>query len=517
MGMKGLTLRMLCLLWLFGCAATAVAQVTHTVQRKETAYGIARQYGVDVNALLDLNPWAEGGIRKGDVLRIPQRGAPARDGGAQNEGGANPAAILAPDTLPLQPSAEVDAAVTAGEGRSGRPVPPTWSRETLRIAVFLPFFSGRDSLGRQESRLRQIAMECAAGIRLALDSGAAIGAHYDVRFLDTGRDTSGAMLCGPDGLSSWGGPVDIAVGPLKRSVFREVRRWPGMESAVHLSLTDLGLSLAHAETGVVVPHVPLERRMEALAEHVATRHGGERILFLATGDIRNIEAEDAFRAAWSDQMERDSLLSWSEIEVSANGLGVLRDSLSDVRRNILVVPGGAANRSLAGVLQTEIQLGDTMEFRLYADDDWRSFGFLDPELRERVGMTVVDGGGSFPDSSAVGGLDSTHFCLARRMAELNGGAAGPYGWLAHDALREAMTWTAGHGPSWPQRLAEGARLIRPGASPTNGWYRFHWAPVEQANGSVSNGAVRILRQEGYQWVEVGFSVPESPGNSGRGR
>lgn len=515
--MKGLHLRLLCLLWLSGCAATALAQVTHTVQRKETAYGIARHYGVDLNALLDLNPWAEGGIRKGDVLRIPGMGAPNRDTEVQAEVEVEPEIFTEPDTVPTQRPGDADVGVHARGVLSGRPVPPTWSRDTLRIAVFLPFFSGRDSLGRQELRLRQIAMECAAGVRLALDSGAVQGAHFDVRFLDTGVDTSGTMLCGPDHLLQWGGPVDIAVGPLKRSVFREVRRWKGMEGAAHLSLTDLGVSLAHGERGVVVPHVPLGRRMEALAEHVASLHRGERILLLATGDIRNIEAEDAFRAAWVRLMGRDSLLSWSEIEVSSSGLGVLRDSLSDVRRNVLVVPGGAANRSLAGVLQTEIQLGDTMEFRLYADDDWRSFGFLDPELRERVGMTVVDGGGSFPDSSAFGGLDSTHFCLARRMAELNGGASGAYGWLAHDVLREAMVWTAGHGPSWPERLAEGAWLVRPLPSPTNGWYSFHWTPVEQADGSVTNGAVRILRQEGYQWVDLGRSVPHAQTNRERGR
>ena len=43
----------------------------HSVQRKETAYGIARHYGVDLNRLFELNRWAEGGIRKGDTLRIP--------------------------------------------------------------------------------------------------------------------------------------------------------------------------------------------------------------------------------------------------------------------------------------------------------------------------------------------------------------------------------------------------------------------------------------------------------------
>ena len=56
-----------------------------------------------------------------------------------------------------------------------------------RIAVFLPFFSGRDSLSRQEARLREIAEDCAAGIRMALDDDQRLGAHLEVRFLDTGQ------------------------------------------------------------------------------------------------------------------------------------------------------------------------------------------------------------------------------------------------------------------------------------------------------------------------------------------
>ena len=58
--------------WLLFVQVAAQQQTTHKVLRKETAYGIARTYGVDLNALYDANPWAESGIRKGDVLRIPQ-------------------------------------------------------------------------------------------------------------------------------------------------------------------------------------------------------------------------------------------------------------------------------------------------------------------------------------------------------------------------------------------------------------------------------------------------------------
>lgn len=494
----------------------AQPSVTHTVQRKETAYGIAKAYGVDLNRLLDLNPWAEGGIRKGDVLRIPAQSvatdeidAPtwpddARERGdlPREEGGG-----LERDGVPV--GAGMGALGDTVEGVPlGRPVPPTWSLDTLRIAVFLPFYSYRDSLGRQERRLREIATDCAAGIRLALDSGRQMGAHCEVRFLDTGRDTSGQLNCGPRDLVGWGGPVHLAMGPLKRSQFRDVRNWPGMENAVHVALTDLGESLLHGAQGILMPYVSVGQRMKGLAKHVSRMHRGEQVLLLATGDIRNLEAETAFREAWQRLADEDSLLLMQEVEVSSKGLGALRGSLSDVRRNVLVVPGGKANRSLAGVLQTEMQLGDSLDFVLYADEAWRTFEFLDPEMRERIGFTVVDAGGSLPDSSVFGALDSAHFCLARRMADLRSGDAGAYGWMAHDVMRSALGWTAAYGTGWPGRLGAGERLIRPVPEATDGLYRFFWTSSGQADSGLVNGAIRILRQEDFQWLEVGReSVP----------
>ena len=509
----------LALIVLFAVEIAAQTQ-THSVQRKETAYGIAKAYGVDLNALYDLNPWAEDGLRKGDVLRIPALIPPDPKMG-QEDDTTSPVASPAPearDTTPLLPSPaaqpDVLSRIQAGEGRPdtterprSRPVPPSWNRDTVRIAVFLPFYSGRDSLGRQEARLREVAADCAAGIRLALDSGRPVGAHFEVQFFDVGRDTAGTLLCAPDDLVGLGGPVDIAVGPLKRSQFLEVRTWPQMASCVHVALTDLGTSLVEGQPGVLMPFVPVEQRMQALASFVADQHRGERVLLLATGDVRNINAEEAFREAWAALRAKDSLLLLDEVEVASRGLGALRDSLTDVRRNVLVVPGGKANRSFAGVLQTEMQLGDSMEFVLYADAAWREFDFLDAGLMNRVQFTIVDGGGTLPDSSRVASLDSSYFCLARRMVALKGAPVESYGWMAHDVMRETMAWTAGYGPEWPRILGQGPLLLRPIKAAADGRYRFDWLPAPTAGSGLVNTAVRILRQQDYQWVEWVNTVP----------
>ena len=237
-----------CLLGL--CSALAWAQPgerTHTVERKETAYSIAQRYGVDLNRLFELNRWAEGGIRKGDVLRIP---------------GALPAATpVAPAVDPVVPvevdllpalqdkgPAELPLDIVLPEMPRARPVPPHWPGDTVRVAVLLPFSAGQDSLGRQAERLRDIALDCASSIRLALDTGRWLGTHVEVRFLDSGLDTAGVMLSAPEDLAFDGGPVDVVVGPLRRPALQTVRTWPGVSEAVHLVLTDLGVPLVRHQS-----------------------------------------------------------------------------------------------------------------------------------------------------------------------------------------------------------------------------------------------------------------------------
>jgi len=496
----------LCLLAFWSAFAWAQpGERAHTVQRKETVFGIAKQYGVDLNQLLDLNRWAEAGIRKGDVLRIPSampEGASEDADQAEEEGVEGNGAVTDAASEDFGPEVgHVDSLVRPVP--RGRPVPPHWPGDTLRVAVMLPFSAGRDSLGRQEERLRDIALDCTAGVRLALDSGRWLGTHVEVRLLDTGLDTAGVMFCGPDDLRFDGASVDIAVGPLRRSSLKETRKWPGMDRTVHLVLTDLGAPLVIGSPGLLYPYSQQESTMALMARHIAIHHAGERVMMLATGDIRNIEAEDAFRSGW-EMAGADSLTSLVEVEVSSRGLGALRDSLSDVRRNILVAPGGKASRSFAGVLQTEIQLGDTMDFRLYADGSWREFKFLDPGLRDRVRMTVVDGTGSRADSLAGRHMEDSLFMVrARRMAVLRGGAVGRYAWLTHDFMRNALLWTAGHGPGWPSRLAAGEHLLAPARDMGCMLHRFEWtAPYGEGAGLV-NGAARLLRQEDLRWVEIG--------------
>ena len=58
--------------------------VTYEVKsRKETLYGISKQFGVSINEIIEANPYAQDGIKKGDILQIPvvEENIPKTSGG----------------------------------------------------------------------------------------------------------------------------------------------------------------------------------------------------------------------------------------------------------------------------------------------------------------------------------------------------------------------------------------------------------------------------------------------------
>ena len=148
-----------------------------------------------------------------------------------------------------------------------------------------------------------------------------------------------------------------------------------------------------------------------------------------------------------------------------------------------------------------------MDFVVYADGTWRDFEFLDAGLLERVGMTVADGGATLADSTAgLPTLDSHRLKQMRRLAILRGGPVGQYGVLAHDLLRDALAWTAGHGRDWAERLAGGALLIRPEEEPGL-VHRFEWTPRTEAGSGLVNAHARLLYLHDLQWIENGRPAP----------
>lgn len=97
-------------------AQTHTGHIEHTVQAKETVYGISRMYGSTVEQVYAINPWARQGIKVGDKLIILIA--------------AQDSVLALPSVSAVSKPLFMDATVS---------LKPIWERPVLRVLLVLPF------------------------------------------------------------------------------------------------------------------------------------------------------------------------------------------------------------------------------------------------------------------------------------------------------------------------------------------------------------------------------------------
>ena len=172
---------------------SAVAQLPkwrdmHRVKKKETVFGIARDYGLTIDELLDANPEMKTPgyeLKKGDIIRIPYPKAESQNAGttetkAEGKAETKPAtAETKPATTKTKPAAAVPEASASG---SNAPVPAAASDEdvrnrAIRLGVMLPLHDVNGDGRRMVEYYRGILMAC--------DSLKKQGISIDVRAWNT--------------------------------------------------------------------------------------------------------------------------------------------------------------------------------------------------------------------------------------------------------------------------------------------------------------------------------------------
>jgi len=377
-------------------------------------------------------------------------------------------------------------------------VPSTSAQDTLDVVVVLPMFSQweEDSLSVKKLRLREVALDCWAGVSLALDSASAPPAHFAIRFVEAGEDTAGLRTYTREDFLK----ADLVIGPLRRSPFAEVHHMA--PDVPHLALTDLGASTLHLGQKVFMPYTLDSEQMRALAQFIPTQHAGENTLMLASESPRTRRSESAFRRAWHDSTLRDvsglpDVSALREVACTDKSLGAMWDSTTLFRRNIVIAPGGKACRSLAGQLQTESHVRDSIPIVVYAHSDWADFDFLSWDWREEVALTTAAQGFHAED-------DSLYADFTLRHALSTGRAPSKFSTLAYDATLDVASRLVQLGTSW--MAADQAAPAFPVATVH---HRFDWHTPARAQGWINN-SVRLVRQQNYRRVEVDLSTTPTP-------
>ncbi|HRF81910.1 MAG TPA: LysM peptidoglycan-binding domain-containing protein [Flavobacteriales bacterium] len=345
-------------------------ELVHVVRKKETLFGISRQYNVDINQLLERNP--EGlTLQEGMELVIPvalvSGTAPSAVKPAEPTTGTSHTVQPSETLFSLGKRYGVDPeAIKAANGglpeglKAGSVVlipdarpdvepakPVVRIRESMRykVGMLLPFsISRNDSVFRHARSAEEadyyeptrVAVQFYNGARMALDSLEKLGLYADVSVLDMG-----------DGMKDWSAvtkrpdiqEVDLFIGPFHRTAIEQLAR---ANSRAHIVCPVQQSNKVILGMPTVSKVTPTRSDMvKHAARYVGTKHANANIVLLRPDIASEKDAQEQARNALNDALRQRSDRYRDTVLVAKPGkkdLGDLTGKLDAARLNVIVAP-----------------------------------------------------------------------------------------------------------------------------------------------------------------------------------
>jgi LysM repeat protein len=411
-------------------------EILHTVQKKETLFSIARDYGVNPNDLMELNPEQAKTLSTGAVIRIPATGS---DNVAQNylEPARNDSFIVhrvkSGETLySLSKSYEIsqDSLLAANErleeglkvdqfiiipkynesyraaleerrdsiSRS-ESIYPVGSAETYNIGLMLPFeLEFNDSLekalrlGQDLYILTEIALEYYRGTQLALDSLAKLGLNANVFVYDVGEDIVKAReTLQREELDD----LHLIFGPMHKAGLAMVSEKTKEEKIYHVAPNSFSNEVFEDNPFLIRSTASEETLLRYLANYIAINHMADNVLMINDESPKGWPLRKTFIASYNraagtfPNAFSDSLRSiTSELFVEdADGQREVEKFLRKDTLNVFVVPSN--DLAFVSDIMTRISRIDDYEVQVYGLDKWINYENIEASYKNRLRLRLV--------------------------------------------------------------------------------------------------------------------------------
>lgn len=494
-------------------------ELQHTVAKRETLFGIARNYGVDINALLERNPELNASLREGMIVVVPMgevtgqpesvvRPAVAEEllehvvqpgetlFGLGQRYGVGPERIRAANGgLPegLKAGEVVRIPVEAGTAPVvAEPLAPVRTDTRYSLGLMLPFAldrndsvlassqQGRDARFYEATR---IAAQFNAGAMLALDSLKSLGLDAEVFVVDMGEDprTWSAVMKRPD-LKN----VDLFIGPFHRSALEQLAKVaPSAHIVCPVPQSNKIILGNPTISKVTATRVDLIRHS---ARYVVQRHGRDNVIMLKPDIHADREAVDqmhrALNAALSGQAGRsgDSVLV---IPTGRRDVGKLVSHFKGDRLNVVVVPSEDLEY-VTNVVAILRPMASKQQIALVGLESWSSM--------ETVAATDLGTlGFMYASASFVDYEDPNTQAFVQAFRERFKNDVDEYAFLGFDVTFYYGRMLMAHGRNFPERFASlGQQALH---------MDFRMARTGPENGYKNEAAV-MLKQKGLKLVKL---------------
>jgi len=387
----------------------------HRVQKGETLFGIARQYNVDVNDILEKNPAANSGLKLEQELIIPVKTAETPV--------AEKPKPTASDTLHVHlvktgetlysiaksydTSPEAVLEVNPGMNESLHPgqkiripkagmlyqaqtkpleyKPEVTSRknpgERIKLAMPLPFYlneMAKVQSGKNE-KLRQISLSMMRGSQLAADKLATMGLQAEVRVMDYSDSQTQLSEEEKTFLAS----ADIVIGPLQREALTAILPLVKDPNTHVVCPTPQSNKVLLQRSNMSKTECSEISQMRVIAKDVIVNFPSANIVLINPGFADDAPKVEAIRSQFQKLAPNYPQLvnkSPREVIVAGRSLSGLEEKLASGNTNVIILPT-SDDLLLAGFMTKLTLLKRRYDFVVYGPEKWNEMEIVDEEFK----------------------------------------------------------------------------------------------------------------------------------------
>ncbi len=337
---------------------------THEVKKKETLFGIAQMYEVDVNDLIAANPGSDQGVKKGQVLIIPSP-KPKVEAAVLNrdyflhkvQPGETVYSITKKYNIPQEAlyqlndglkdglKAEMELKIPGAQPNgtpSGVLPPPGDGKVEIKgpvhekeydLALMLPFYATyKDTMESRDRKLREVSVQMMRGAMMAADTLEKYGLKANIHIYDV---LDNKKMIAPLIAKSEMDEMDVVIGPAFKEPIKELTQWAKQR--------DVHVVVPVQQPATILLQSPNMSKAVAgstsqwitVARHIYAKHKGANVVMINSKNLDDMKSVNAFKDEWK-VLTGDSIMS--ECVVADVATFSVKEKIKSGKKNIVVVP-----------------------------------------------------------------------------------------------------------------------------------------------------------------------------------
>lgn len=356
-----------------------VTYTSHTVSRSETLYGLSKQYGVTVDAILAANPEVANGLKTGMTVRIPRvvetpfieedPKSTVKEEPVKEETEVEKTPVIAPVIVPDLSSkfkSKKDCVNNASK------------KKQYTIALLVPFGNNP----RPDNKQARVAFQFYAGVQMAQKLYQPKEITLEWKVYNTGESDDSLTI---NKLISSGNldNADIIVGPLYSSGLYQVAAYAASRKIPVLSPTSRMSNVLEGNPYLIKTTPSPESFLVGLAEYMTQRF--DHIILVEPAGV-----EDSLTMR-SLQKELEILVNVKNPTKSISYVEAGKTSPMDVVkpgvRNLIYYPT-KKELTVTNFLTGMRKLKNSDKITIMGDESWLRFRNFDPDYYSNVGLHV---------------------------------------------------------------------------------------------------------------------------------